>query len=226
MLLQIPSLLDASQSGRMRQQLEAATWVDGRVTAGHQSARAKSNRQVTESDPLARELGDQLLAVLERNPLFISAALPNRVYPPLFNRYDASMAFGSHVDNAVRMIPGSGIKLRTDISATLFLTPPGEYDGGDLVIEDLFGVHTVKLEAGDVVMYPASSLHRVTPVTRGCRLASFFWVQSMVRDDAQRTLLFDLDRAIQRLNRTQADEAARLQLTGSYHNLLRMWGEV
>jgi PKHD-type hydroxylase len=225
-LLQIPALLDGSQAGRIRQRLDTAAWVDGRVTAGHQSARAKNNRQVAESDPLARELGDHILAVLKRNPLFISAALPNHVYPPLFNRYEADMAFGSHVDNAVRMIPGSGMKLRTDLSATLFLSEPDDYDGGELVVEDLFGVHTVKLAAGDLILYPASSLHRVTAVTRGCRLASFFWVQSLVRDDAQRTLLFDLDRAIQRLNLTQADEAARLQLTGSYHNLLRMWGDV
>jgi len=225
MLLQVPALLDAPRIQQLRQQLEAAPWVDGRVTAGHQSGRVKQNRQIAEDTPLAHQMGDVILGALERNPLFISAVLPNRVYPPLFNRYDPEMNFGSHVDNAVRQIPGSGAKIRTDVSATLFLSQPDEYDGGELLIEDLYGMHSVKLAAGDLIVYPASSLHRVTPVTRGTRLAGFFWVQSLIRDDAQRTLLFDLDRAIQRLNATHADEAARLQLTGNYHNLLRMWSE-
>lgn len=225
MLLQVPALLDARQIQQLRQQLEAASWVDGRVTAGHQSGRVKQNQQIAENTPLAHQLGDVILGALERNPLFISAVLPNHVYPPLFNRYDPEMNFGSHVDNALRLIPGSGAKIRTDVSATLFLSQPDEYDGGELLIEDLYGMHSVKLAAGDLIVYPASSLHRVTPVTRGTRLAGFFWVQSLIRDDAQRTLLFDLDRAIQRLNATHADEAARLQLTGSYHNLLRMWSE-
>ncbi len=225
MLLQVPALLDAPRIQHLRQQLEAAPWVDGRVTAGHQSGRVKQNRQIAEDTPLAQQLGDVILSALERNPLFISAVLPNRVYPPLFNRYDPQMNFGSHVDNAVRLIPGSGAKIRTDVSATLFLSEPDQYDGGELLIEDLYGMHSVKLATGDLIVYPASSLHRVTPVTRGTRLAAFFWVQSLIRDDAQRTLLFDLDRAIQRLNATHADEAARLQLTGSYHNLLRMWSE-
>jgi PKHD-type hydroxylase len=225
MLLQVPALLDAPRIQHLRQQLDAAPWVDGRVTAGHQSGRVKQNRQIAEDTPLAQQLGDVILSALERNPLFISAVLPNRVYPPLFNRYDPQMNFGSHVDNAVRLIPGSGAKIRTDVSATLFLSEPDQYDGGELLIEDLYGMHSVKLAAGDLIVYPASSLHRVTPVTRGTRLAAFFWVQSLIRDDAQRTLLFDLDRAIQRLNATHADEAARLQLTGSYHNLLRMWSE-
>ena len=225
MLLQVPALLDAPRIQHLRQQLEAAPWVDGRVTAGHQSGRVKQNRQIAENTPLAQQLGDVILSALERNPLFISAVLPNRVYPPLFNRYDPQMNFGSHVDNAVRLIPGSGAKIRTDVSATLFLSEPDQYDGGELLIEDLYGMHSVKLATGDLIVYPASSLHRVTPVTRGTRLAAFFWVQSLIRDDAQRTLLFDLDRAIQRLNATHADEAARLQLTGSYHNLLRMWSE-
>ena len=225
MLLQVPALLDARQIQHLRQQLDAASWVDGRVTAGHQSGRVKQNQQLAENTPLAQQLGDVILGALERNPLFISAVLPNHVYPPLFNRYDPEMNFGSHVDNAVRLIPGSGAKIRTDVSATLFLSEPDQYDGGELLVEDLYGVHSVKLAAGDLIVYPASSLHRVTPVTRGTRLAAFFWVQSLIRDDAQRTLLFDLDRAIQRLNVSNADEAARLQLTGSYHNLLRMWSE-
>ncbi|HEY4542042.1 MAG TPA: Fe2+-dependent dioxygenase, partial [Noviherbaspirillum sp.] len=162
---------------------------------------------------------------LERNPLFISATLPARVYPPMFNCYQGGQHFGNHVDNAVRLLPGTGTKIRTDISATLFLSEPDEYDGGELTIEDTYGTQTVKLAAGDMVIYPSTSLHRVTPVTRGARLASFFWVQSMVREDSQRALLFDLDTAIQRLTAANADEAARVRLTGCYHNLLRMWAE-
>jgi PKHD-type hydroxylase len=199
--------------------------VDGRVTAGYQGAQVKHNRQLAENSPTARELGDLVLAALERHPLFISATLPARVYPPMFNRYEGGQHFGSHVDNAVRLVPGSGMKIRTDVSATLFLAEPDEYDGGELLVEDTYGTHSVKLPAGDMVIYPSTGLHRVNPVTRGVRLASFFWVQSMIRDDAQRTLLFDLDSAIQRLNATSADEAARVHLTGCYHNLLRMWAE-
>jgi PKHD-type hydroxylase len=185
----------------------------------------KDNRQIEEAVPLARELGDIILAALERNALFISAALPNRVYPPLFNRYEGGMQFGNHVDNAVRLLPGSGVKVRTDISATLFLSPPEEYDGGELLVEDTYGAHAIKLPAGDMVLYPATSLHRVTPVTRGARLASFFWIESMVRDDAQRTLLFDLDSAIQRLSASGADASVCAHLTACYHNLLRMWAQ-
>ena len=226
MLVHIPQVLNADQLKLVRERLSGAAWVDGRVSAGHQGIRVKDNRQLAESADVALELGDLILAALERNPLFISATLPNRVYPPMFNRYDSGMTFGNHIDNAVRLIPGSGLKIRTDISATLFLNQPQDYDGGELCIDDTYGSHAVKLPAGDLLVYPASSLHRVTAVTRGARLASFFWVQSLIRDDAQRTLLFDLDRAIQRLNATQADEAARLQLTGSYHNLLRMWSDI
>lgn len=226
MIVQIPNVLDAAQLGQVREHLASAPWVDGLATAGHQGAPVKHNRQLPEDLPLARELGDMILARLERHPLFISAALPARVYPPMFNRYEQSEAFGSHVDNAVRLLPGLGTKLRTDLSATLFLCEPEDYDGGELLVEDRYGVQAVKLPAGHLVLYPASSLHRVEPVTRGMRLASFFWVQSMVADDGQRTLLFDLDTAIQRLNQTQADEAARLQLTGCYHNLLRRWVQV
>ncbi len=228
MLVQIPKLLSAEQVQAITARLDAADtpWIDGRATAGHQGARVKDNRQIDESSPLARALGDVILATLERHPLFISAALPHRVYPPMFNSYEGGMQFGNHVDGAVRLMPGSGEKIRTDISATLFLAAPDSYDGGELLIEDTYGTHAVKLAAGDLVLYPASSLHRVAPVTRGRRLASFFWVQSMVRDDAQRAILFDLDRSIQRLNAKVADDPALVDLTGVYHNLLRQWSEV
>lgn len=212
----------------MRTRLDAAgiDWVDGRATAGHQGAQVKRNQQIAEESAIARELGGAILAALERNPLFISAALPSRVYPPLFNRYEGGMHFGSHVDGAVRVMPGSGMRMRTDLSATLFLSAPEEYDGGELLVEDSYGTHSVKLAAGDLALYPATSLHKVNPVTRGARIASFFWVQSMIRDDAQRTLLFDLDMAIVRLTRDAAGHEALVSLTGSYHNLLRMWAEV
>jgi PKHD-type hydroxylase len=228
MLVQIPQVLTPEQLQTVRNKLENAgsAWVDGRVTAGFQGAPVKQNQQIDERSPLAHELGDLILSRLERHPLFISACLPLSVYPPLFNRYGEGMTFGSHVDGAIRIVPGNGRRVRTDISATLFLSDPASYDGGELQIEDAYGMHTVKLAAGDMIVYPASSLHRVTPVTRGVRLASFFWVQSMVREDGQRTLLYDMDNAIQALNRTQADEAARATLVGTYHNLLRMWSEV
>ena len=228
MLLQIPGVLDAEQARRMAERLASGdAWVDGRATAGHQGAQVKRNRQLAEGSPLAAELGATVLAALERNPLFISAALPRRVYPPLFHRYDAAegMHFGNHVDGAVRLLPGTSARIRTDVSATLFLADPASYDGGELVIEDTYGVQRVKLAAGDMVLYPATSLHRVEPVTRGTRLASFFWVQSMVRDDGQRALLFDLDMAIVRLTRDTPGHASLLALTGCYHNLLRMWAE-
>ena len=225
MLVQIPQVLGADQLRQVRARLDGAGWVDGRISAGYQGIKVKDNRQLPENAEAALELGDLILGALERNALFISATLPNRVYPPMFNRYDSGMTFGSHIDNAVRMLPGSGLKIRTDISATLFLNAPQDYDGGELCIEDTYGSHAVKLPAGDLLVYPASSLHRVTPVTRGARLASFFWVQSMVRDDAQRRLLFELDQAVQQLTATRADESALLRLTGSYHNLLRMWSE-
>jgi len=223
MLLALPSVLSAEQLKRCRDALTRAEWVDGRATAGYQGASVKKNQQLVETSPLARELGGIVLGALERNSLFISAALPNRVYPPMFNRYEGSMEFGNHVDNAVRLHPLDGSKFRTDLSATLFLASPDEYDGGELLIEDNFGVQQVKLPAGDMVLYPASSLHRVTPITRGARIASFFWIESMVRDDAERALLFDLDTAIQRLAATQSDAQARLSLTNCYHNLLRKW---
>ncbi|WP_114814791.1 Fe2+-dependent dioxygenase [Paraburkholderia kururiensis] len=226
MLLPIPDVLTADQVRYVRERLEGAgdAWVDGRATAGYQGAPVKRNQQIAEHSPLARELGDVIVGAIECNPLFISAALPNQVYPPLFNRYGSGMTFGSHVDGAVRVLP-NGVKLRTDVSATLFLCDPDEYDGGELVIEDTYGVQQVKLPAGHMVVYPATSLHQVTPVTRGTRLASFFWVQSLVRSDTQRALLFDMDTAIQRLNATGADDAARRSLVGCYHNLLRLWSE-
>lgn len=226
MLLQIPNVLTTPQVREARALLDAAEWVDGRVTAGHQSARAKDNEQIPENHPAARQIGETIVTALARNPLFRSAALPLHVFPPLFNRYTGGQSFGSHVDNAVRQVAGTGHQLRTDLSATLFLSEPDEYDGGELVIEDTFGVQSVKLAAGSMILYPASSLHHVRPVTRGARVSSFFWIQSMVRDDGERTLLFDLDLSIQRLGADHPDHASLLQLTGVYHNLLRRWADL
>jgi PKHD-type hydroxylase len=226
MLLQIPDVLTAGEVAAARQRLESASWIDGRVTAGHQSAKAKDNLQLPEDSPVARQLGDEILGALQRSPLFIAAALPARVFPPLFNLYQGGQSFGSHVDNAIRHVSGTPVRIRTDLSATLFFTGPDEYDGGELVIEDTYGVHAVKLPAGHLVLYPSTSLHHVRPVTRGARVASFFWIQSMVRDDGERTLLFDLDSAIQQLTQTHADHPIAVPLTGVYHNLLRRWAEV
>ncbi|WNG61956.1 Fe2+-dependent dioxygenase [Archangium gephyra] len=225
MMLHIPNVLTAEQVARCREVFAQASWEDGRSTAGHQSAQAKKNLQLPENSPEARELGDLVLRGLERNPLFISAVLPQRVFPPLFNRYEAGMTFGSHVDNAIRPITGTPMRLRTDVSATLFLSDPDSYDGGELVVEDTYGSHSVKLPAGDLIIYPASSLHHVTPVTRGVRLASFFWVQSMLRDVSQRSLLFDLDMAIMQLNKEVPRSPSLVMLTGVYNNLLRQWAE-
>ncbi|HSH95822.1 MAG TPA: Fe2+-dependent dioxygenase, partial [Roseimicrobium sp.] len=193
MLLSIPDVLTKERVAQGRQLLDTAEWVDGRVTAGHQSAKAKDNVQIPEGHPVARQLGDMILAALGKNPLFLSAALPLRVFPPLFNRYSGGQSFGTHVDNAIRQIPGTPHRIRTDLSATLFFANPDEYDGGELVVEDTYGVKSVKLPAGHMVLYPSTSLHHVRPVTRGARVSSFFWLQSMVRDDGQRSLLFDLD---------------------------------
>ncbi len=225
MLVPIPDFLTAGEVAHMRERLSSAPWVDGRITAGHQSAKAKDNTQLPEDHPLTRELGEVVLKAVERNPLFMTAALPRRVFPPLFNRYERGQSFGTHVDNAVRQIKGTMDRIRTDMSATLFLTAPGDYDGGELVIDDVYGAHKIKLPAGSLILYPAGSLHYVVPVTRGARLASFFWIQSMVRDDGARTLLFDLDTSIRKLTATNADPTALVQLTGTYHNLLRRWAE-
>ncbi len=226
MLLQIPDVLSPEQLTTARGLVTRAEWIDGRVTAGHQSAKAKDNLQIPEGHPAAREAGELILQSLNRNPLFISAALPLKVFPPLFNRYDSGQSFGNHVDNAIRQVPGTPHRIRTDLSATLFLTDPADYDGGELVIEDTYGVHTVKLPAGHMVLYPSTSLHHVRAVTRGARISSFFWIQSMVREDGKRTLLFDLDTAIQRVASEPALHAPVVQLTGVYHNLLRQWAEV
>jgi PKHD-type hydroxylase len=226
MLIQIPDVLTVAQVAECRKLLDAAEWVDGAVTAGHQSGRAKYNVQMPEDAEEAVLMGDLILAALERNPLFVSAALPLKVFPPLFNRYEGGQNFGTHVDNAIRQVKGTEHRVRTDLSATLFFSEPDEYEGGELVIEDNYGVQSVKLPAGHMILYPASSLHHVTPVTRGARLASFFWIQSMVRDDGQRTLLFDLDSSIQRLTQDAPDHPSVVQLTGVYHNLLRRWADV
>ncbi|MDI1300901.1 MAG: Fe2+-dependent dioxygenase [bacterium] len=227
MLLHVRNVLTTAQVHLVRQRLDEAgeAWVDGRVTAGYQGAPVKQNQQIDERSAVAQELGDLVLGALEQHPVFISAALPREVYPPMFNRYSGGMQFGSHVDGAIRLSPHNGLKMRTDVSATLFLADPESYDGGELQIEDAYGVQSVKLPAGDMVIYPATSLHRVTAVTRGTRVASFFWVQSMVRDDGQRALLYDMDNAIQQLNNTGADIMARTRLVGCYHNLLRQWAD-
>jgi PKHD-type hydroxylase len=208
-----------------RQILDHAAWIDGKVTAGHQSARAKDNMQLPEDSPAARQLGEMILAALSQNPLFITAALPLRVFPPLFNRYQGGQSFGTHVDNAIRQVAGTPHRIRTDLSATLFFSAPDEYDGGELIVEDTYGTHSVKLPAGHLILYPSTSLHHVRPVTRGARVASFFWIQSMVRDDGDRSLLFDLDMAIQRINRDLSDHPSAVQLTGVYHNLMRRWAD-
>jgi PKHD-type hydroxylase len=226
MLLQVPDVLTTEQVAQARHLLDTADWVDGRVTAGRQSAQVKDNEQLPEDHPVAQQLGDLILTALQGNALFVSAALPLRVFPPLFNRYRGGQSFGNHVDNAIRQITGTPLRIRTDLSATLFLAEPEEYDGGELVVEDTYGVHSVKLPAGHMILYPSTSLHHVRPVTRGARLASFFWIQSMLKDDGQRTLLFDLDTAIQRLTVDAPAHPSIVQLTAVYHNLVRRWAEL
>jgi PKHD-type hydroxylase len=226
MLLHVPNVLAADQVAQARLVLDAAHWIDGRVTAGPQSSRAKQNLQIPEESTEARELGAMILGALQRSPLFMSAALPLKVYPPMFNRYSGGHSFGSHVDNAIRQVPGTSHRVRTDLSATLFLAHPDDYQGGELVVEDTYGVHSVKLPAGHLVLYPSTSLHHVTEVTGGERVAAFFWIQSLVRDDGRRTLLFDMDTAIQRLAQNLPDHPSTVQLTGVYHNLLRQWAEL
>jgi PKHD-type hydroxylase len=226
MMIQIPNVLPAQELAEIRRLIDGAAWVDGNVTSGRQAALAKRNRQLSEDSPAARRAGAIVQDALGKSLLFMAAALPAKVWPPLFNRYGVGEQFALHVDNAVRLGRGGTERLRSDLSATLFLADPASYDGGELVVEDTYGAHEVRLAAGDLILYPASSLHHVTPVTRGERLAAFFWVQSMVRDDGARTLLFDLDTAIQRLSGDRPDHPAVLQLTGVYHNLLRRWAEV
>ena len=231
MLLTIPEIFTPAQIAEARKQLLAANWIDGRVTAGYQAQEVKRNAQIPEGSPAHAAVGELVLQALARSPRFIAAALPLRVFPPMFNSYAGGQTFGTHVDTAIRQDIRTGQRLRTDLSATLFLTDPADYDGGELIVEDSYGVHTVKLPAGHLVLYPATSLHRVDPVTRGARISSFFWIQSMVRDDLKRTLLLDLDTAIQRLAagpEAHAPEvkASTVQLTGVYHNLLRQWAEM
>lgn len=227
MLVEIPEVLSGEEVAYARKVLEAAAWVDGKVTAGEQAARAKHNLQVPETAPAAREIGDLILKALGRNMIFNSAALPFRVLPPLFNRYDVGMTFHAHVDGAIRAIPGAGIRMRADISSTLFLTEPEDYDGGELLVDDVYGSHAVKLPAGHMILYPATSLHSVTPITRGSRWSSFFWTQSMVKDEGKRSLLYDLDLAIIETRKSLPDDhPGVLGLTSCYHNLLRRWVEL
>jgi PKHD-type hydroxylase len=226
MLRVIPNVLDEREIALCRERLSRAPWGDGRATAGHQSAKVKENLQLPQDCAEARELGELVLRALERNPLFVSATLPAQIYPPLFNRYDAGMSFGAHVDNAIRPIPGTGRRVRTDVSATLFLSSPSDYDGGEMIIEDTYGAQGIRLPAGDLVVYPATSRHRIAPITRGSRLAAFFWVQSLVRADEDRALLFDLDRSIVELGSVLPNHPALLRLTAIYHNLIRKTGEL
>jgi PKHD-type hydroxylase len=225
MMIRIPGLLSQEQVRDTRARLGAADWVDGRITAGAQSGQTKHNLQIPEESLAARALGDMILSALGRSERFTAASLALRVFPPLFNRYDAGMDFGAHIDNAIRFVPGANIRVRTDLSATLFLTDPADYDGGELVIEDTYGSHSVKLAAGDLVLYSATSRHHVTPVTRGSRWSSFFWIQSMIRDEAARAMLFELDDSIQGLRAQVGDNQQVVTLTGLYHNLVRRWAD-
>ena len=225
MLLHIPGVFSKDEVATLRSRLDAGPWADGNVTSGHQSATAKVNRQLPEDSAEAREVGALVLQALNANPMFVSAALPHTIFPPLFNAYEGGEHFGTHVDNAIRQ--RGNVRIRSDLSATLFLEEPEAYDGGELIIEEIYGPQSVKLPAGDLVLYPSKSLHRVTPVTRGRRVASFFWIQSLVRDDADRETLFRLDVAIQRVNAEKGPkDPAVLELTAVYHNLLRRWTEV
>lgn len=224
MLLRIPEVLFPEDLARCRALIENADWQDGSLTAGTQSEQVKNNRQLPENSEAALAARKIILDALGKSALFFSGALPKKTFPPLFNRYEAERnAFGNHVDNAVRTSTTTGAWVRTDISVTVFLSNPDEYDGGELVVEDTFGIQRIKLPAGDLILYPASSIHRVEPVTRGCRLASFFWVESMIRSDDQRRLLFDMDMSIMSLRQNEGDTPAVVKLTGCYHNLLRMW---
>ncbi|MFA7556054.1 MAG: Fe2+-dependent dioxygenase [Spongiibacteraceae bacterium] len=226
MLIHIPAVLSKAEVAEMRKRLNAADWVDGRATVGHQGAKVKRNRQLPVDSPLGLELGEILLKRLYANPLFMAAALPLRSVPPLFSCYSGGEHYGFHIDGAVRQLPFNQLSLRTDVSSTLFLSEPEEYDGGELEVQDTYGCHEVKLPAGDLILYPSSSLHQVTPVTRGERVCSIFWSQSMVRADAQRSQLYDLDCTIQQLREKIGESPEVLSLTGHYHNLLRQWAEL
>jgi PKHD-type hydroxylase len=225
MLIRIPQVLSAQEVKQCREALETAEWVDGRATAGYLSSRVKDNAQVPEGHAVARRLGEMILNALDKNQLFVAASLPLKVVPPLFNRYTGGQSYGGHVDGGVRPVPGTPHRVRTDLSATLFLSEPQEYEGGELIVQDLLGERRVKLPAGDMVLYPGTSVHRVEPVTKGTRLAAFFWIQSMVREDAKRDLLFQLDNALRQLGRDVPDHAAVVQLMGVYHNLVRLWSD-
>ena len=225
MLISIPSVLTAKEVERCRSMLEDASWADGRHSAGYLSQAVKNNTQLPDDDPTARELGEMILIALEKNALFTAAALPLKVLPPLFNRYADGQSYGGHIDGAVRPITGTPHRVRTDLSATLFLSDPESYEGGELVVKDTFGERGTKLSAGDMVLYPGTSVHRVQPVTSGVRLAAFFWIQSMVRDNTQRTMLFELDSAIQELAKDVPEHPALVELAGVYHNLLRCWAD-
>ncbi len=227
MMLHIPEVLTKAQVAELRAAIDAADWIDGNATSGTQSALAKRNEQLPEGSAAARFAGEKILDALSHSPLFVTAALPQTVFPPLFNRYGGGQTFATHIDNSIRQSRDGSVRIRSDLSATLFLTEPEDYDGGELLVEDTYGVHEVKLPAGDLILYPASSLHQVTPVTRGARTSSFFWIQSMIRDDARRALLFQMDIAIQQLSlKVGAGAPELVSLTGTYHNLLRMWAEV
>jgi PKHD-type hydroxylase len=226
MILELPHVLTSAQLAEARKILDAAEWVDGKGTAGHQAAQAKHNVQIPPGHPAARQVGETIVQALGQNPLFLSAALPRHILPPMFNRYSGGQQFGTHVDGAIRPIPGTPHRIRTDLSGTLFFAGPDEYDGGELVIQDTYGAKSVKLPAGHMILYPSTSLHHVTPVTRGARLCSFFWIQSLVRDDGHRSLLFEMDVAIQRLAVQLPGQPPIVSLTGVYHNLLRQWAEI
>lgn len=226
MLIHIPNVLTKEQVVVFRESLQQAQWKDGKATVGEQGAQVKKNRQLPVDSPIARQLGEQILRELYANPLFMAAALPHRIVPPLFNAYSGGEHYGFHVDGSIRLLPNSNLSLRTDVSSTLFLSEPDEYDGGELIVQDTYGSHDVKLPAGDLILYPSTSLHQVAPVTRGERVCSFFWIQSMVRDDWQRTLLYELDSNIQSLRRKLGDCQELVALTGHYHNLLRQWANV
>jgi len=226
MLLHVPKILDPGQVAEFRRLLDGAEWTDGKVTVGEQGAQVKRNRQLPELSPLGRQLGETILNALARNPLFFSAALPLKTVPPLFNRYEGGEHYGLHIDGAVRAVPGSSHFIRTDLSSTLFLTDPADYDGGELVVQDTYGAHSVKLPAGDLVLYTSGSLHRVNPVTRGARVSSFFWTQSMVPDERHRDVLFKLDQNIQQIRGKMGETEETVALAGHYHNLLRMWSEI